>query len=117
MTDSLKGGILLSDLHPQFLFQILLADQCRLFRRSRLVWNAIQLDHGPTTKFDVSQCGEYCGQINSSPTEFDKAISAPAVVSRLEVFHVFDMQKEQSITVLPDRLCRVAATLLVMGDV
>src|SRR5438132_12732003 len=89
----------LSDFHPQFLFNILLADLRALFWRPRFIRHAVQFDHGPAAKLYILQRCENCRQINSATTKFNPAIAAPALITRRQALYILDVQEEQPIMI------------------
>src|SRR5207247_1144847 len=107
----------LSYFHPQFLLNILLADQSTLSRRLRFIRHAVQFDYRPAAKPYLLQRGENCRQINSATTKFDPAIGMPALIARRHTLHILDVQKEQPIVILPNSTSRIAAALLIVGDI
>ena len=101
------------------LSRVFFADRVRFFWRARLYRHAVQLDDRPALEADLVERREHPLRSTfprpSSTKQFsrDRSPVAPGTGD----FDILDMQEDQPVAILPDRLGRVAAALLIVRRV
>src|SRR5580698_1375069 len=101
-------------LKTESVLDVTLAEVARLLRRScRALGLTIKFHDRPVMEVDGSQCGDHSGQINRALPKLDELITAAGV----SWLHILEMNKQQTVSVLPHGCCRVSPTLLVMCNV
>src|ERR1700679_1659121 len=87
--------------HADLLFQIVLADSSRLFRRSRWIRNPVKLNDRPAMKLVLLQSGKDSREIDTSATQLNKLkrISRLGRIGR-NITHILQVHKKQPVIIL-----------------
>src|ERR1051325_1625969 len=103
--------------HPEFFFQVFLADGSGLFGSARLVRYNIEFDDSPAAEIYFAQRSEHCGEVHASPAQLDKTERTLGRLAFRYRFYILDMQEKQAILIFLDSLGGISATLKIMRHV
>src|SRR6267143_1105318 len=106
------------DRYAQLLFEIILTDDGRLLRCSRLIRDSIEFNDRPATELNFLHCGEHRRKINPAATKFNELerIFCLRCIGR-NIVHVLKVKEEKTVMILFNGLCGVATARNDMGSV
>src|SRR5947207_6495700 len=102
---------------PEPFFEILLRDHSSIFWRSRFIGHSVKLHDRPAPKVYFAQRVNHPRQVNLAASKFYPPVRTLGMVRILHRLHILNMQEEQAIRMLLNRLDWISATLEIMGNV